>query len=132
MNSDYQKPYYGSDKESSFGSAALFMGILSILSAYTIIFPIFFGCLGLLFAHLTKRRRRPLPGNASIGVTTAIIGICLSVVIFFTTLIQLPAQLKNPEFRQELNTTYEALSGHTFDELLEQSGINLEALLEKY
>ncbi|MBR4083652.1 MAG: hypothetical protein IKK33_05140 [Lachnospiraceae bacterium] len=132
MNSDYQPPYYGSDKESPFCSAALFMGILAILSAYTIVFPILFGCLGLLFAHLAKRRRRPLPGNASIGVTTAIIGICLSVVIFITTLVQLPANLKNPEFRQQFNATYKELSGQTFDELLEQNGIDLDALLEKY
>ncbi len=132
MNSDYQKPYYGSDKESSFASAALFMGILAILSAYTIVFPILFGCLGLLFAHLAKRRRRPLPGNASIGVTTAIIGIFLSVVIFITNLIQLPTMLKDSEFRQELNTSYEAVFGQSFDELLEQNGIDLDALLEKY
>ncbi len=132
MNSDNQKPYYGSDKESSFGSAALFMGILAILSIYTIVFPVLFGCLGLLFAHLAKRRRRPLPGNASVGVTTSIIGICLSVIIFITSLLTLPGQLKDPQFRQELNATYEALSGQTFDEVLEQSGIDLDALLENY
>ncbi len=130
MNSDYQKPYYGSDKESPFASAALFMGILAILSACTFIFGIVFGCLGLLFAHLAKRRRRPLSGNASVGVTTGIIGICLSVVIFVTSLIQLPTQLKDPQFRQLFNETYESLSGQTFDELLEQNGINLDDLLE--
>lgn len=130
MNSDYQKPYYGSDKESSFSSVALFMGILAILSSCTFMFGIIFGCLALLFAHLAKRRRKPLSGNASVGVTTGIIGICLSVVIFVTSLIQLPTQLKDPQFRQLFNETYESLSGQTFDELLEQNGINLDDLLE--
>lgn len=130
MNSDYQKPYYGSDKESPFASAALFMGILSILSTYTIVLSILFGCLGLLFAHLAKRRRRPLPGNASVGVTTGIIGICISVVIFVTSLIQLPELLKDPQFHELFNETYESLSGQTFDEMLAQNGIDLDDLLE--
>lgn len=132
MNSDYQKPYYGSDKESPFASAALFMGILAILSSCTFVFAIFFGSLAILFATLAKRRRRALPGNASVGVTTAIIGICFSVLLFITTMIQLPANLKDPAFRQQFNDTYEALSGQTFDEALEQTGIDLDALLEKY
>lgn len=124
MNSDYQKPYYGNDKESSFGSAALFMGILAILSSCTCVFGILFGCLSFLFAHLAKRRRKPLPGNASIGVTTGIIGICLSVVLLTISLID----FRDPEFRQELNTTYEQLTGQTFDEIMEQNGIDLDAL----
>lgn len=131
MNSDYQKPYYDSDKESPFSSAALFMGILAILSSCTVLPGLFFGSLSLLFAHLTKRLRRPLPSHASIGVTTGVIGICLSVVIGISTMIQLSSDLKNPEFRQEFNDTYKALSGMTFDETLEQYGIDIDALLEK-
>lgn len=132
MNSDYQKSYYGSETENPFASVALFTGILSILSSCTFVFGIFFGCLSLLFATLTKRRRKPFSNHASIGVTTALIGIGVSLFIFISTMIQLPSNLKDPVFRQQFNATYESLSGQTFDELLEQNGIDLDALLEKY
>lgn len=132
MHSDYEKAYNGNDADNPFASAALFMGILAILTSCTVIISIIFGSLGILFAILTKRRKKSLPSHAYVGVITSAVGTCLSLALLVASLIQLPSNLKNPEFRKDLNDAYEYLSGITFDEMLEQSGIDLDALLEKH
>ncbi len=131
MNSDYQKPNYGSDKESSFASVALIMGILAILSICTGLLPLIFGGLGILFATLAKRRKQPLATPAIIGIVSSIFAMSISFFILVFSFIQLPIMLKDPDMRQELNDTYKAVSGMTFDEMMEQSGIDIDALLDK-
>lgn len=132
MNSDYQnqKTYY--DVDSGFSSAALYMGIFAIISVTTIIFPIVFGALGILFAILSKRRNRRLPSHAFYGVTTSIIGIFFGIVLFTTALPQAINDLKDPIERQKINNDYLYKFGISFDDMMEQSGIDVDELLENY
>lgn len=131
MDSGTNNTYYSSDRENPFASASLIMGILAILTIVTGILPFFFGGLGILFATLARRRKKPLASSAFIGLTTSVIGIFLAFSILCVAIVQLPEMLKDPAYREQLNSTYESMSGITFDEMLEQNGIDLDSLLNK-
>lgn len=131
MDSNNQNTYYSADKENPFASASLIMGVLAILTIVTGILPFFFGGLGILFATLARRRKKPLVNSAFIGLVTSVIGMFLSFAILCITIVQLPEMLKDPAYREQLNSTYESMSGITFDEMLEQSGIDLDSWLNK-
>jgi len=70
-----------SDKENSFGIAAVILGILSVLTFFTIIFPIILGILGLIFALIQRKRNNNRWATA--GIVLSIIGIILGVVLGF-------------------------------------------------
>lgn len=131
MDSGTNNTYYSSDRENPFASASLIMGILAILTIVTGILPFFFGGLGILFATLARRRKKPLASSAFIGLSTSVIGIFLAFSILCVAIVQLPEMLKDPAYREQLNSTYESMSGITFDEMLEQNGIDLDSLLNK-
>lgn len=131
MDSGTNNTYYSSDRENPFASASLIMGILAILTIVTGILPFFFGGLGILFATLARRRKKPLASSAFIGLTTSVIGIFLAFSILCVAIVQLPEMLKDPAYREQLNSTFESMSGITFDEMLEQNGIDLDSLLNK-
>ena len=131
MDSNTQNTYYMSDRENPFASASLIMGILAILTIITGILPFFFGGLGILFAMLARRRKKILATSAFIGLATSVIGMFLSFSILCITIVQLPTMLKDPMYREQMNNISQATYGVTFDEMLEQNGIDLDAWLNK-
>lgn len=127
--------YSSSPKKTSsttnvFFAASLILGILSLLSICTVIFPLIFGGLSTLFAVLSHRKNKDINGMALGGIICSSISMTFTIVTFALVLIQLPQNLKDEQYLEQLNATSEALYGVTFEEMLEESGIDLDTLLD--
>lgn len=116
--------------KSPFFIASLVLGIISILTICTVILPLICGGLSILFAILSHRKGEDLNGLALTGVICSSISMAFTIVTFALVLIQLPHNLKDEQYLEQLNTTSEALYGVTFEEMLEESGIDLDSLLD--
>lgn len=114
---------------SPFLTASAIFGVLALLSSITIFLPFVFGGLSILFAVLSHRHKEPLPTPALIGSITSVIGIVFASCILIVTILELPDMLRDEQYRAFLNETYKSINGITFDEQLEQNGIDLDALL---
>ncbi len=123
--------YKDPNRKSPFSKASLIMGVLALLTIATGVLPLFFGALGILFAILSRRKGKAMDTSALWGTVTSVIGLSISIVILSLALMILPAQLKDPAYREQLNTFSQSMYGISFDEMLEESyGIDLDKLLE--
>lgn len=123
--------YRSTDRKSPFSKASLIMGILALLTIATGVLPLFLGALGILFAILSHRKGKPLDTSALWGTVTSVIGMCIAIVMFVITLMMLPTLLKDPAYREQLNSFSQSMYGTSFDEMLEESyGIDLDEVLE--
>lgn len=118
-----------SDRGKGFAKASLIMGILAVLSVFTmtIIPPMILGGLSIILGLLSRGDTR-FPGtSAMIGILTSTGAIVMNIVIsvFAYSMI-----FSNPEttqmYRDIMNETYEQTLGITFDELLENYGLGGE------
>lgn len=130
MDSYTSSPNQVPNTQSPFLVVSLVFGILSLLSLCTVIFPLIFGGLSILFAVLSHRKGKELNGMALTGVICSSISLAFTIVTFTLVLLQLPQNLKDEQYLEQLNTTSEALYGVTFEEMLEESGIDLDSLLD--
>jgi len=118
-------------RKNPFSKASLIMGVFALLTIATGVLPMLFGALGVLFAILSHRKRKPLDTSALLGAVTSAIGLSISIVMLVITIMMLPTLLRDPEYREQLNTFSESMYGATFDEVLEESyGIDLDKVLE--
>lgn len=118
-------------RKTPFAKASLIMGVLALLTIATGVLPLLFGALGILFAVLSHRKRKPLDTSALLGAVTSAIGLSIAVVMFAITIMMLPTMLKDPEYREQLNSLTESMYGATFDEVMEEGwGVDLDEILE--
>jgi len=123
--------YRNPNRKNPFSKASLALGILALLTIATGVLPLFLGALGILFAILSHRKGKPLDTSALWGTVTSVIGMCIAIVMFVITLMMLPTLLKDPAYREQLNSFSQSMYGTTFDEMLEESyGIDLDKILE--
>ncbi len=136
---DYQPyqpypPYSGQPipkKANPFAIASMILGILSILSIITGVFPLIFGSLSILFVILSRRKNTPLEAPALAGSITACIGILLSVFLLIVSFALLPTLMNDPEYRNQLNSVSQSMYGISFDEVMEEGyGIDLDEFFE--
>lgn len=117
--------------EKSFAIASLVLGVLALMGFCTILLSFVFGGLSILFAILSRRKAKQLPGLSLGGLLCSISGIALAFVMLIMVLASLPSLLRNEAYMQQLNNTYESLYGQSFEEMLEESyGINIDDILE--
>ncbi len=102
-----------------FAIASMVCGILSITMCCTGFFSLFFGALGILFAILTNRKGKAMPGMSIAGLSTSIVGMLVGFYFLAAAFIQLPAMLQDPQYRRELDAVYEQQFGMDFDEFWE-------------
>lgn len=103
-------------QKNSFATAALILGGFAILGTTTILPAIFAGSLSILFGILSRKRRKKLSGAAKGGMICSAISIGISSVMFISYTIQLPVLLKDENFRQQIETTYEQIYGQSIEE----------------
>lgn len=119
----------GKDRPTGFAMAALICGILSLLALCTGIFAISFGCLGLLFVVLARRKNQPMT-NATYGsMCMCLVGIFLGISIVtyvFTTMIW--PMLTDPEAFRELNQYYQNIYGVSLEEMFGESLYNIPSM----
>lgn len=124
--------YQTQPKKNAFSTAALLMGILSLVSLCTIIGPLIFGSLGIIFAVLAHRQNQKMGAETIIGIVTSAIGCGVSVLLLAVTLVSGVVMLTDPAYRQQLNEMSEEIYGYSFDELMEETyGYSLEEMLEE-
>jgi hypothetical protein len=118
-------------RKTPLAKASLIMGVLALLTIATGVLPLLFGALGVLFAILSHRKRKPLDTSALLGAVTSAIGLSIAIVMFAITIMMLPTMLKDPEYREQLNSLTESMYGASFDEVMEEGwGIDLDKMLE--
>ena len=117
------------NRANGFATASLIMGILAILSAFTmtIVPPMVLGCLSIILGLLSRGDTR-LPHNyALIGIITSASAIVINIAI---SILAFQFVFKNPEalemYHDTINETYEQMLGFTFDEFLEEFGLGGE------
>ncbi|MBQ8821808.1 MAG: hypothetical protein IJZ82_04140 [Lachnospiraceae bacterium] len=124
--------YQSQPKKNAFSTAALLMGILSLISLCTIIGPLVFGSLGIIFAVLAHRQNQKMGAETIIGIVTSAIGCGLSVLLLVVSLVAGITMLADPTYREELNKMTEEVYGYSFDELMEETyGYTLDEMLEE-
>lgn len=131
MNSNMQQPTYQKLPGNLFATVSFVCGICSLISICAILPSICLGALSILFAVLGKRKANPMNTKSIVGVVISTFSLGIAVFMTVTTIIFLPAMLKDETTRQELNATSELMYGITFDELMEQSGIDLDKYLNQ-
>lgn len=129
-----QQPYGGQpipQKANPFAIASMVFGILSVLAIITGIFSLVFGSLSIIFVILSRRKNTPLSGAALAGSITSFVGILLSIFMLIISFALLPTLMKNPEYRNQLNSVSESMYGISFDEMMKDSyGLDLDSLFE--
>lgn len=117
-------------RPNGFATASLVLGIIALLSAFTmtILPPLIFGSLSIILGILSrgsgKMSSRALGGVISSG-SALVINVAICVIAFYTV-------FSNPQMTEEywntLNEAYEQMTGMTFDEIMENYGIDPELI----
>lgn len=125
-NNDYN-PYYGryaypvnvTEPGSKLASAAMVLGIISLISCFTFtIYPAFItGSIAIVLALLSKGRRPKLFGKARTGIICAVAGLITNTVLITGCIVLI---FTNDDIRAQVNQTFEEQYGQTFDEMLEE------------
>lgn len=105
----------------AFASAAMVLGIISIVSALlmTVYFPFIFGSLAILFALLSRGRAAKLSNPAKAGICCGSVGFGINLAIIISSFALI---LSNPELLMQ--------TAQTYDEMCEQIyGVPTEDIL---
>lgn len=126
-NNNGYNPYYGrysypvnvTEPGSKLASAAMVLGIISLISCFTFtIYPAFItGSIAIVLALLSKGRRPKLFGKARTGIICAVAGLITNTVLITCCIVMI---FTNDEIRAQVNHTFEEQYGQTFDEMLEE------------
>lgn len=115
--SAYQRPTV--DPGSSFATASMILGIISIVLSFTFtVYPAFvMGSIAIVLALLSKGRRPKLHSKATAGVICATCGLVINTVIVALCMVLL---FTDPDVRAQVNKTFEKQYGMTFDEMWDE------------
>ena len=105
-----------------FAVASMVCGIISIVLCCTIVLSLPFAALSILFAVLSHRKGRNLPGMSIAGISTGIMSLVFTLFMVVYVFVQLPFMLNDPYFRHQLDETYEDMYGMDFEEFWEYYG----------
>ncbi|MDE7283761.1 MAG: DUF4190 domain-containing protein [Lachnospiraceae bacterium] len=115
----YAYPVNVSEPGSKLATAAMVLGIISIISCFTFtIYPAFItGGIAIVLALLSKGRRPKLLNNARIGIICAVIGLVSNTMLITGVTV---LYFTNDDFRARVNQNYEEQYGQTIDEMLKE------------
>ena len=114
----YQRPYPPAPAGDKLAGASLVMGILTIVSLFsmTVYPPFIFGSLGIVFALLSKGKVRQLAGKAKAGIGCAVAGLIANIVLVCTCMYLFVAV---QAVHKQVNDAFQDIYGVTFDEMYE-------------
>lgn len=128
----YNQPTHSPYRKELFSIASMVLGLLSLFSACTGIFPIPLGCLSILFAVLAFRKGKAKNPMAISGLVLSIIGVVSGVLLTIYSFILLPQTMKDPVFRQQMDVMTSQLYGMSFEELMkEYYGVDITEIIEE-
>lgn len=117
-NRNDQNGYYQANTQPAqgFAIASMILGILSLCSCCTGIFPVVFGSLSILFAVLASRRNAPRNPLCMVGVWLSVLGIVLGIYLLITSV---RAVITDPIYREQFNQIFRQLYGMDLQEFIE-------------
>ncbi|MBQ3796693.1 MAG: hypothetical protein II842_10475 [Butyrivibrio sp.] len=119
-NYDYNMAHNELDKHVNMAQIALIMGLLSIPLSFFLYTGIILGGMAIIFAILSKGTADKLLSQAKKGIIYGTIGLVLGYGVMISNFHTV---LTNPDYRQELNRMSEQINGVSFDDMLEELGI---------
>ncbi len=120
-NYNYNKTHNELDKHVNMATMALILGLISIPFCFFLYTGIILGGLAIVFAILSKGTADKLLTQAKKGIIYGTIGIVVGYCMFASNVHTL---LNNPSYRQELNRVSEQVNGVSFDDMLEELGVD--------
>ncbi len=99
-----------------FTVAALVCATLSIASLCLVVFSPFFGCLGILFAILAKRRCGRMTNESKIAIFFAGLGLAIGVILIIVMLpeaLRLYSSGEYSAWMSQFNQTFGTVSGNS-------------------
>lgn len=99
-------------------TASMILGVCALASCVTIYLSIFLGCLGLLFAFLSKGFDRKMLGSAKAGSICSVCGILFSLAIIVALILFI---LHDPSVLLDVGREYDQL----FQERYGQSALSI-------
>ncbi len=108
-----------------FAIASLIIGIASIILCCFGIFSLPLGSLGILFAILSRRKGKGMPGMSIGGICTSIIGMIFGILVLIY-FIFIAVLVENPDSWYLLDPLYQQTYGMDFEEFMEYYGYPLE------
>lgn len=100
-------------------TAASILGLATIVTTIlcTVYIPFITGSLAILFALLSKGSSKQMNPSATTGITSAIIGMIMNVVLIVSVIV---LYLTNPTIREQANILFEQRYGVTIEEMWEE------------
>lgn len=93
-----------------YAKAAIVLGIITIVTTImaTLYIPFITGSMAILFALLSRGRRKTMCQIAFAGVITSVIGLIMNVMLI---IMCISMYFYNPDIRKQVNQYMEAISG---------------------
>jgi hypothetical protein len=108
----YNQPTQSPFKRDPFAYVSLLMGIAAIFTYCTLVLPIIFGGLSILFAVLSYRPKKPLSPLAITGIVVSCFALVTTIILLISSIIL----LQDPSYRAQISQ----ISGVDFDAMLQQ------------
>lgn len=93
-------------------TASFACGIISALTFATVVLPMFFGSLSILFGHLSKTEEYPFP-QAKWGSRMGLASIVIMLALGTTAFVRFSS---DERYRENLEETFQSAYGITFEE----------------
>lgn len=105
-------------QKNAMSTAAAVMGIITIISTFmfTVYVPFITGSLAILFAVLSRGKKKKLDSSATAGVAAGIVGMVLNIALIGTVWY---LYTNVPEIHDEANQLFEQRYGFTIDEMIQ-------------
>ncbi len=115
QNPDTNQPNYEKmdSTPSGMATAALVIGILSIVTLCCSPLSVILGALGIIFSLLSRKGKARLQGNAMSGLVISVIGIILGILVTIGYIFYTIRMMGSEDFRQYLNE-YEDIYGEDY------------------
>ena len=104
--------------KNNFTLASIIMGTLAIFTSSTIIFPIFFGSLGIIFAILSKGKYTKMSSYGKVGFETSLIGIIFAICIGIYSFYMLAT---NETYQKEVDSLFQQMYGVSAEEFYQKT-----------
>ena len=122
-NYNYNRAHNPLDSHVNMATVSLVTGLIAIPLCFVMNIGIALGGVAIVLAILSRGSQKKLLPQAKRGIIYGTIGIVLGYVVFVSSLHTV---LTDPSYRKQLNQMSEQMNGQTFDELLQELGIDIE------
>ena len=120
-NYNYNMAHNQLDSHVNMATVALVTGLIAIPLSFVMNIGVVLGGVAVVLAILSRGSQKKFLPQAKRGIIYGTIGIVLGYVVFVSSLHTV---LTDPAYRQQLNQMSEQMNGQTFDELLQELGID--------